>query len=149
MNARRIATLALTLAISLTAGSTAVQAKTYKVGEYKLPERNIDQLRQSLGRARSSRATRAGTWAPMRYELSNRDLKLMGLPPKRVLLKQRYRKPTAVYPSGRMIRMRTKPPSGRAAVAATAADRRTPPRRRSPRSRAPASSASARARSSC
>jgi hypothetical protein len=112
MNARRIATLTLTLAISLTAGSTAVQAKTYKVGEYKLPERNIDQLRNRWASQIESRHAR-GTWAPMRYELSNRDLKLMGLPPKRVLLKQRYRKPTAVYPSGRMIRMRTKPPSGK------------------------------------
>ena len=112
MNARRIATLTLTLAVSLTAGSTAVQAKTYKVGEYKLPERNVDQLRNRWASQIESRHAR-GTWAPMRYELSNRDLALMGLPPKRVLLKQRYRKPTAVYPSGRMIRMRTKPPGGK------------------------------------
>ena len=112
MNARRIATLTLTLAISLTAGSTAVQAKTYKVGEYTLPERNLDQLRNRWANQIESRHA-PGTWAPMRYELSNRDLALMGLPPKRVLLKQRYRKPTAVYPSGRMIRMRTKPPSGK------------------------------------
>jgi hypothetical protein len=44
----------------------------------------------------------------MRYELSNRDLKLMGLPPKRVLLRHRYKRPTAVYPSGRMVRLPSK-----------------------------------------
>lgn len=41
-----------------------------------------------------------GTWAPMRMELTDADLALMGLPPKDVLLAQRYAEPTAVFPDG-------------------------------------------------
>ena len=113
MTARRVraAVVAMSLVAFAATGATA-HAKTYKVGEFKLPESRIDQLRDRWANQIESRYA-AGSWAPLSYELSNRDLKLMGLPPKRVLLKQRYRKPTAVYPSGRMVKMRTKPPSGR------------------------------------
>ena len=115
MNARRVATTVLALLIPLTFATTAqAKAKTYKVGEFVLPDSRIDQLRDRFANQIESRYAQ-GTWAPLRYEVTNRDLKLMGLPPKRVLLKQRYRKPTAVYPSGRMIRMRTRSsaPSGK------------------------------------
>jgi hypothetical protein len=43
-----------------------------------------------------------GAWAPMRFELDDQDLALMGLPPKRVLLSHRYSQPTVVEPSGKM-----------------------------------------------
>jgi hypothetical protein len=118
MTSRRFAgTVAALSLLTLTATGSAAQAKTYKVGEYKLPERNIDQLRNRFADQIESRYAQ-GSWAPMKYELSNRDLKLMGLPSKRVLLKQRYRKPTAVYPSGRVQRLRVK--GGRAQLNAAA-----------------------------
>jgi hypothetical protein len=109
MNARRVVTALIALAVPLGLANTAhaKKAKTYKVGEYVLPDSRIDQLRDRFADQVESRY-KQGSWAPLRYEVTNRDLKLMGLPPKRVLLKQRYRKPTAVLPSGRMIRMRTR-----------------------------------------
>src|SRR5581483_5839759 len=39
-----------------------------------------------------------GTWAPMKMVLSDSDLALMGLPPRDVLLAQRYAEPTALFP---------------------------------------------------
>jgi hypothetical protein len=103
--------LALSL-LALAVPGTAAEAKTYKVGEWRLPDRSMDQLRNRWANQIESRYAR-GTWAPMKYELSNRDLKLMGLPSKKVLLRHRYRTPTAVYPSGRMVRMRMKGQGGR------------------------------------
>ncbi len=41
-----------------------------------------------------------GTWAPMKMVLSDSDLALMGLPPRDVLLAQRYAEPTALFPDG-------------------------------------------------
>jgi hypothetical protein len=48
----------------------------------------------------------------MRVDLTDRDLALMGLPPKRVLVKHRYSVPTAVYPDGRMKRLGAAPGPG-------------------------------------
>jgi hypothetical protein len=112
MKYRRVgrAVVALSL-LALAASGTAAEAKTYTVGEYKLPEERLDQLRDRFVNQIRSRYA-PGTWAPMKYELSNRDLKLMGLPPKRVLLAHRYKRPTAVYPSGRMVRLNMKARGG-------------------------------------
>lgn len=41
-----------------------------------------------------------GGWVPMKYELSDDDLALMGLPSRAILLAQRYSEPTAVFPDG-------------------------------------------------
>ena len=90
--------------IALVVFAATARAKTVELREYtlsaskqeQLRERWIDQLQARYG---------TDTWAPMRYELGNRDLRLMGLPPKRVLLSHRYRVPTAVYPDGRMVRL--------------------------------------------
>ena len=113
MTCRRVARAVVALALLALVPTGAAEAKTYKVGEWRLPDSRMDQLRDRWVDRIEARYPQ-GSWAPMRYELSNRDLKLMGLPPKRVLLKQRYRRPTAVYPSGRMVKLptRTKPPSG-------------------------------------
>jgi len=108
MTSGRVARAVLALSLlALAAPGAAAEAKTYKVGEYRLPDRNIDQLRGRFANQIESRYAR-GTWAPMKYELSNADLKLMGLPSKKVLLSRRYKKPTAVYPSGRMVTLPTK-----------------------------------------
>src|SRR3954452_1705459 len=61
----------------------------------------------------------------MKFNLDDRDLALMRLPPKRVLLAHRYPVPTAFYPNGRMVRLTTsarrgkKPPGGSGSAAAT------------------------------
>lgn len=44
-----------------------------------------------------------GTWAPMKVELTDEMLRLMGLPSAEVLLAQRYPVPTAVFPDGTTI----------------------------------------------
>ena len=89
-------------ALVLALGATAAQAKTIKIAEWKLPDARMAQLQDRW--ADSILANhQQGTWAPMRYELTDADLALMGLPSKKVLLSRRYRKPTAVYPSGRMV----------------------------------------------
>ena len=88
----------------LALGASAAQARTVRIAEWKLPDARMAQLQQRWADSILSKY-QPGTWAPMRYELSNQDLALMGLPSKRVLLSRRYRRPTAVYPSGRMVRL--------------------------------------------
>ncbi len=106
MSLRRVARASVALVLlALAAGGTA-EARTYKFKEFKLPESRMDALQQRFANQIESRHAQ-GTWAPMRYEVSNRDLRLMGLPKKRVLLKASFRRPTAVYPGGRMVRLRT------------------------------------------
>ncbi|MEA2442775.1 MAG: hypothetical protein QOJ12_67 [Thermoleophilales bacterium] len=108
MTSRHVARLVVALSLlALAAAPSAVaKTRTYTLGEFKLPDARIDQLRDRFVDQISARYP-AGSWAPMKYELSNRDLKLMGLPSKQVLLSHRYKHPTAVYPSGRMLRLST------------------------------------------
>src|SRR3954447_22557440 len=106
---------ALCLAIAAVP-ATAAQAKVIKIGEYKLSNAKMKQLRTNWVNQIYSKYS-YGTWAPMRMELSDADLKIMGLPPRRVLTKHRYRTPTAVYPNGKMVRLGArsrgkKPPPG-------------------------------------
>ena len=98
----RIASKLIVLPILVLAiGAGPAQAEAAEVVEWTLPDARMAQLQERW--ADRMLATHArGTWAPMRFELTDRDLALMGLPPKRVLLKQRYSTPTAVYPDGRM-----------------------------------------------
>src|SRR5437867_12006884 len=61
------------------------QARAVQVGEYRLPAANLAKLQTDWVDQLTSRyGTHA--WAPMRFNLHDRDLRLMGLPPKRVLL---------------------------------------------------------------
>lgn len=97
--------LTLGAILLLVAGGSAAQARTIKIGEYPLSDAKLDRLSNHwLDRLTSRYGTY--TWAPMRDKLSNRDLEIMGLPPKRVLLAHRYRVPTAVYPNGKMVRLK-------------------------------------------
>jgi hypothetical protein len=93
----------LTLAILLT-GAVTAQARTIKLREYRLSAQKISKLRTSWHNRLADRYGQQ-RWAPMRIELTNRDLRRMGLPSKRVLLRHRYRRPTAVYPSGKLVRL--------------------------------------------
>jgi hypothetical protein len=85
----------------LVVAPAAAQASTTQVGEWKLPDARMAQLQQRWADRLLAQYPQ-GTWAPMRFELNDEDLALMGLPPKRVLLAQRYSKPTVVEPSGKL-----------------------------------------------
>jgi hypothetical protein len=102
----------LAITASLVAGGSTAQARTIKLREYRIPAPTMTKLRSDW---LDQLASRYGTngWAPMRYKLSNRDLRLIGLPRKRVLLRHRYRVPTAVYPSGKMVRLANRKGGGR------------------------------------
>jgi hypothetical protein len=104
--ARRLAIAAAALALAAwTAAVPAAQARTRHrvigIGEYRLAEPTLAALRTDWLNQLAARYP-VHTWAPMRFDLSNADLRLMGLPSKRVLLAHRYRVPTAVYPNGTM-----------------------------------------------
>src|SRR5207302_10834089 len=88
-----LATATLTAVAGLTAAPGAqarVRARTIGIGEYRLAAPAVDQLRNDWVDQILSRYP-VHTWAPMRFDLTNADLRLMGLPSKRVLLAHRYR----------------------------------------------------------
>src|SRR4051795_4179905 len=120
---RRAAIAAALSLLAAGAMGTAAQARVVKVGEYRLSDSTLGKLRTDWVNQIYAHHS-YGTWAPMKFDLSDHDLALMGLPPKRVLIKHRYGTPTAFYPSGRMVRMRTsakggkKPPGGSSSTAA-------------------------------
>jgi hypothetical protein len=91
---------ALSLPLVATTSLAATQAPTLtSVGEFTVDPTAMCQLRQHF--VDHLLATYpAGTWAPMKMTLSDDDLALMGLPPRDVLLAQRYDTPTAVFPDG-------------------------------------------------
>jgi hypothetical protein len=104
MNLRRLGTVACALALTALIGASAAEARTIKLREYRVPDASAGALQQRFADQILSRYPEH-TWAPMRFELSNRDLALMGLPSKRVLFRQRYRTPTAFYSGGRAVRL--------------------------------------------
>jgi hypothetical protein len=103
MTHRQVATTvaALSLMCGL-GGASAAQASVVKVNEFTLSDAKMGQLRDSFVNQIYAHHS-LGTWAPMKFTLSDRDLKLMGLPSKKLLLAQRYKTPTAVQPDGRMV----------------------------------------------
>jgi hypothetical protein len=100
VKSRAVLTVVALPIVTLALGVPAAHARTVRIAEWKLPDARMAQLQQRWA-DRLLATHPEGTWAPMRYELTDDDLALMGLPPKRVLLARRYRTPTAVYPSGR------------------------------------------------
>src|SRR6478735_3527375 len=91
-----LATAALVLVLACSA-----QARIVPISEYKLSDSRLNTLRDRWVDQLMAHHS-IGTWAPMKFNLTNADLKLMGLPPKRVLLAHHYRRPTVVRPDGRM-----------------------------------------------
>ncbi len=99
--------LVAALAVAAVAAGSAAQAgsapaaapQPVALSEYSLSEQATSQLRE---RWLDQLASRYGTdtWAPMRMELSDADLALMGLPSKDVLLSRRYPTPTMVSADG-------------------------------------------------
>ena len=101
-----LAVVAVSVVVLAAAGGAA-QARTIRISEFRLPSAKLDTLRDRFVDRILARYP-AHTWAPMKYTLTDRDLRLMGLPPKRVLLAHRYPVPTAVYPNGKMVRLGAK-----------------------------------------
>ena len=92
MTVRRLGGTALAVvvgALALGAGSAQGRANV-TVSEYKLSTTKINVLRERF-LSQLERRYEAGSWAPMRFELGNRELKLLGLPDKRTLLRWRAR----------------------------------------------------------
>src|SRR4051794_19796973 len=104
MSSRRVAHAVMAALIVVAVGASAAQARTVKIGEYTLPGARLDQLQSDWADQITARYPQ-GSWAPMGFNLTDRDLRLMGLPSKRVLTSHRYPVPTAVYPSGKMVRL--------------------------------------------
>jgi hypothetical protein len=96
--------LAAGLAVVALAVAASAQARLVVLREYRVDAARMATLRQHWVDQLTARYP-AQSWAPMRMELSDADLHLMGLPPRRVLLAHRYRVPTALLPSGRMVRL--------------------------------------------
>jgi hypothetical protein len=99
-----VAALAL---VSGLATAAAAQARVINLSEFRISDARMKQLRNDWVDQIYAHYP-MGSWAPMKFNLTDRDLRLMGLPPKRVLTAHRYPVPTAVYPNGRMVRLTTR-----------------------------------------
>src|SRR3954463_13956128 len=96
--------LALATTVLVLVVACAAQARTVQISEYRLSDARLDTLRDHwVDQLMANHGV--GTWAPSMYTLTDGDLKLMGLPPRSVLLAHHYRQPTVVRPDGRMWRL--------------------------------------------
>src|SRR3954470_16390114 len=109
---RRAALVAALSIVAAGATGPAAHARVVKVGEYRLSDATLGKLRTDWVNQIYAHHS-YGTWAPMKFDLSDHDLALMGLPPKRVLIRHRYSTPTAFYPGGRMVRLGTRAKGGK------------------------------------
>ena len=98
--ARAITVLALTGAVAGVGSAEAATAKNVKLEPYQVSPQALEILKADF--IKQIRAKhREGTWAPMKMELSDRHLRLMGLPKREVILKQNFAKPTMVSRDGK------------------------------------------------
>lgn len=104
---RRLKSILLTTALASSlvplswAGTSAGRGS---LQPFTVSSEGMDTLRTRwLDRAKSS--NRQGGWVPLKMELQDEDLALMGLPSKSILLSGRYPQPTIVYPNGRKQRL--------------------------------------------
>ena len=86
--------LIATFATATPAQSRSSAPKAVTIGEFTLSAEKTDVLRERW-LAQLTEKYGANTWAPMRMELSDADLALMGLPSAKVLRAQRYAVPTS------------------------------------------------------
>src|SRR3954470_18302678 len=86
---------ALAALVCVLVSASAAQAKVISIGEYRPSASTLTQLRSDwVDQLRAKYGNH--TWAPMKFDLGDKDLKLMGLPSKKVLTSHRYKVPTAV-----------------------------------------------------
>src|SRR3954454_2837663 len=122
MTARRLLVAGVAAGGLLTATAPPSPARPLRISEFRLSASALGRLRDHWVN-RLLATHRAHTWAPMKISLTNADLRLMGLPPKRFLLGRRFPVPTAVFPDGRMVRLaagKGKPGGGGANTSAPA-----------------------------
>src|SRR5688572_21383243 len=104
MTLRRVAgavtALAATSALFAAGNAEASTQKAVKLKPYTLSASALAELKADFVEQIRDKHP-VGTWAPMRMELDDRHLKLMGLPPARVLRRQSFAKPTLVDRRGR------------------------------------------------
>ena len=86
---------ALAALVCVLVSASAAQARVISIGEYKLSASTLTQLRSDWVDQLEAKYGNH-TWAPMKFDLGDRDLALMGLPSKKVLTSHRYKVPTAV-----------------------------------------------------
>ena len=106
---KRLAAGALALAVGLAGAGTVLSGTNasgvttssdpVEIGNYQLTAEKLDALRLRWGQQLIDRHG-TGTWAPMRFDLGDEELALMGLPSKDVLAKHRYPEPTYFDESG-------------------------------------------------
>ncbi|MPZ72521.1 MAG: hypothetical protein GEU74_04715 [Nitriliruptorales bacterium] len=93
-----VLTAVLTLAAS-GAGAAPAAPQSVTIQEYKLADATMDTLRSEwVDQLRAKHPP--GSWAPMKMQLSDRHLALMGLPPAKVLQSRRYETPTMIDRDG-------------------------------------------------
>src|SRR4051794_16621491 len=86
---------ALAALLCVLVSASAAQARVISIGEYKLSPSALTQLRSDwVDQLQAKYGDH--TWAPMKFDLGDRELRLMGLPSKKVLTSHRYATPTAV-----------------------------------------------------
>ncbi|HEV3001458.1 MAG TPA: hypothetical protein VGW75_12025 [Solirubrobacteraceae bacterium] len=101
MTVRRFAgtvtALVAVLALASPAAADARAAQKVKIEPYRIAPSALAELKQRhLAQLRS----RGSGWQELRFNLSNRDLRLLGLPPKRFLLGKRFSTPTMIDRQG-------------------------------------------------
>jgi hypothetical protein len=112
MSMRRLLAAALACALLALTGAATARAGALRISELRLSAGQTQQLRAHWV-DRLLATHRSHTWAPMKATLTDADLWLMGLPPKRFLLGKRFSVPTAVYPNGRFVRLGAKGGKGK------------------------------------
>jgi hypothetical protein len=85
--------LAALVCVGVLGTAPTAMAKTLTIKEFK-PSADVLQTLQKRFADRTLAKYERGTWAPLKMNLTDADLKLLGLPSKKVLLQQRYRRPT-------------------------------------------------------
>ena len=99
--------LPLALALALLAPATASAATS--IGEFTISQDAADQLTDRWVDKLLAKHS-VGTWAPMKIDLDDQDLALMGLPSERVLMASKYDRPTKVRKNGDKEEMAAGPP---------------------------------------
>src|SRR4051794_1102782 len=102
MSARRL--LPCLIAVASLVAAAPAPAAPLRINEFKLSSATLAKLRGRMV-DRLLATHKAHTWAPIPSKVTDADLKLMGLPPKRFLVGHRFPVPTAVYPDGHMVRL--------------------------------------------
>ena len=88
---RYVGVAAATVAASAALAPAGAQARqTTRISDFSVSTTKLNVLRDRF-LSQLEQRNAAGSWAPLRFELGNRELKLLGLPDKRTLLRWRAR----------------------------------------------------------